>query len=469
MGSLRQPDRAEKMEGLIRYFNLVDWWLFTFTREERNYIEATYKPLGLRVSFAHEEEAGPLTDGLMTSTSQTAAGLLWGLASWFSKGADSDIARRILEKAEELASGEKRALTLSGLKEASAQNGDVLDLHFTYQGVIEINSREARKDPAALSATISACEKQIGIAPLAARALEREYRGQPLPGHKGFQELVSIRESQGNYAEAIRTARQALAQGWAGDWQSWILDLQIGELWARAEDLLGLDDPDAAEAVVRAVKELDESKTGQICKRLGDYFLDRGADEKAFDYLNKAVVADPLIRGVQMKLKKLSRKLGLQPVSNHEARMRALAAREREAKEWWAKRDLANEYVKHGLNDKALRLFNKAIQLRVKAGGACDTIYPHMARMLEKEAKHREALLHYLLARNELLGLGIHEVPKYVAERIDRCLKKLGLVGFDSKKIFELAPQRLKPESISALIDQVIGSTQLSDVEGSCR
>ena len=131
------------MEGQIRYFNLVDWWLSAFTREERNHIEATYKPLGLGVSFRHEKEAGPLTDGLMTSTSQTAAGLLWGLASWFSKEADRDIARRILEKAEELASGEASALTSTGLKEASAQHGGVLDLHFTYQGMIEINSRGA--------------------------------------------------------------------------------------------------------------------------------------------------------------------------------------------------------------------------------------------------------------------------------------------------------------------------------------
>ena len=82
--------------GFIKYFGLTDWWLTTFTVEEREKIVSTFQPLG-----------GPpdsLTAGDVTYSNGTAVGLLSPLAGWFRNAEDRSIAYRIIEKAEELAS-----------------------------------------------------------------------------------------------------------------------------------------------------------------------------------------------------------------------------------------------------------------------------------------------------------------------------------------------------------------------------
>ena len=40
-----------------------------------------------------------------------------------------------------------------------------------------------------------------------------------LPAHHGFQQLAIIREREKDYAEAIRLCREAMAQGWGGEWE----------------------------------------------------------------------------------------------------------------------------------------------------------------------------------------------------------------------------------------------------------
>ncbi len=34
------------VDGLIAYYGLTDWWLTSFTAQERDYIEARYDPMG---------------------------------------------------------------------------------------------------------------------------------------------------------------------------------------------------------------------------------------------------------------------------------------------------------------------------------------------------------------------------------------------------------------------------------------
>lgn len=185
--------RQSKIEGYIGYFGLGDWWLSEFTDAERDYIEEKYQPLG-------DNRPRPLTEGRVVETSQTAGGLLSGLASWFGSPKDRHIARRLLEKAE----------TLPSLA--------VLDRHFVYQGLIETYYKDRDKDPVALDRAIATCEKQIAMAREAALAFKRDGLD-PLPSHLGFKQLAIIREKQGEYSEAIRLSRAALRQGWAGDWE----------------------------------------------------------------------------------------------------------------------------------------------------------------------------------------------------------------------------------------------------------
>jgi len=87
-------DMSKRVNGLIGYYNLEDWWLTAFTDAERQHIEATFNPLGFG--------AGTLTQGDIYKTSQTAHRMLRSLAGWF-RNTDQDaiIAAKIRSKAAE--------------------------------------------------------------------------------------------------------------------------------------------------------------------------------------------------------------------------------------------------------------------------------------------------------------------------------------------------------------------------------
>jgi hypothetical protein len=94
----------------------------------------------------------------------------------------------------------------------------IIDKHFAYQQLIQTNYRDRDSRPGALADAIAACQNQIAIAPQVAEAMRKEYRGQPLPRHVGYDQLVVIRGKQGDYAEAIRLCAEARGRGWRGEW-----------------------------------------------------------------------------------------------------------------------------------------------------------------------------------------------------------------------------------------------------------
>lgn len=191
---------TSKIEGDIGYFGLEEWWLSEFTEEERKHIENTYHPFGL------PPDSKPLTEGEITSTSMTAAGLLNCLAGWFNNPEYRHIARKMLKKAQELNKG------TVGLK-------NVLDEHFTLSEMIPVYYRD-REKTGMLEKTIDACKQQIALAPQAARSFLAEYPNQPLPSHRGYEQLVIVLDKQGSLEEAIQLCEQAKVEGWAGDWDN---------------------------------------------------------------------------------------------------------------------------------------------------------------------------------------------------------------------------------------------------------
>jgi hypothetical protein len=193
-----------RSEGEFGYFGLYDWWISTFSAEEREYIVRCHQPL------TTSPTAATLTTGHILSTTQTPAGFLQCLASWFNKPSDSDIGLRMLQKAEALA----------------FKNGNVLDLHFTYLEFIKINYRMREEDPSFLLATIDACRKQIALAPKAALAFKAEPWLKQLPEHTGFKQLSIILTKQGSYQEALGLCIEAQKQDWAGTWDSRIKRLE---------------------------------------------------------------------------------------------------------------------------------------------------------------------------------------------------------------------------------------------------
>lgn len=185
----------QKIEGQIGYFGLTEWWLSTFSDKEREYIEKAYQPMG------HQPNSRSLTQGKISYTSQTATALLSGLATWFTKGDDATIANKILIKAEETG------------------QSNILDLHFTYQGMIQLYYRMRDAEPTALDKAIEACKKQISLAPKAAKEFRREYPNNPLPAHVGYTQLAIVLEKRKEYVEAIHLCKQAQSQGWNEEWE----------------------------------------------------------------------------------------------------------------------------------------------------------------------------------------------------------------------------------------------------------
>ena len=183
--------------GLIGYYGLTDWWLSTFTEEERRKIQAVRPTLvvGDNEDIIIPERSYPgFTTGWLENR-------LSSLAIEFIGSKEMDIAARLLAKAEE------------------AGGAKLLDRHFVYQQMAQAYYRHRNDDPEALDLAIDACEKQIHLGPEAAKVFLAEDTEDYLPAHHGFQQLAIIREREKDYAEAIRLCREAMAQGWGGEWE----------------------------------------------------------------------------------------------------------------------------------------------------------------------------------------------------------------------------------------------------------
>lgn len=87
--------KKQKVDGLIAYYGLQDWWFFTFSETEREYIDNRYEPMGLSPHC--------LTQGEVVLMSQEITTFLSTLASWFRSSKDESINKRIRQKLVDIA------------------------------------------------------------------------------------------------------------------------------------------------------------------------------------------------------------------------------------------------------------------------------------------------------------------------------------------------------------------------------
>lgn len=183
--------------------DLLTWWHSEFTKEEQDFIVAKYQPMviGSR-DYQSENSVSKL---IRPDGSLGMVGSLAALATWFMSPKENlPLARKILAK---------------GLERGEAEEGPILDRHFTYSRMIEIFYKDRTRDPDALELAIDACKQQIALSRDAAEQFLREYPAQPLPHHTGYHQLAIILEKEKNYSDAILLCQKALAAGWAGDWE----------------------------------------------------------------------------------------------------------------------------------------------------------------------------------------------------------------------------------------------------------
>lgn len=83
-----------RVEGLVAYYGLTDWWLTTFSKNEREYIDNEYQPFGFKKHL--------LTQGKVISISMPASQLLRSLETLFTSKNDASILKKIHDKVIEV-------------------------------------------------------------------------------------------------------------------------------------------------------------------------------------------------------------------------------------------------------------------------------------------------------------------------------------------------------------------------------
>lgn len=206
------------IQGEIGYHRLSDWWLQTFTAQERAHIEQAYQPFQIEPTDRH-----PLTDLAIQDSSEAADQFLVNLASWLALPEDRSLAYRILTK----------ALTLSTPGE------DILQVHQHYQVLIKFYSKQHPLTGAMLEAALQTGEHMVAIAPQVAQTLKRTHPDDPLPYHPGFEQLIQLRAQQGDDRAVTRLCRLAKEQGWQGTWDELVAkyrDSGLMDFFAPAEN-----------------------------------------------------------------------------------------------------------------------------------------------------------------------------------------------------------------------------------------
>ncbi|QKG84515.1 hypothetical protein GXN76_08510 [Kroppenstedtia pulmonis] len=94
-------------------------------------------------------------------------------------------------------------------------------LHLHYKDQAQYFYKKRDQEPDALEQAIRYCKKQVKYSPMARHALQMDpsFKGE-LPQHYGYKQLAIIYDKQGQYSDAIQLCRQALSEGWKGDWET---------------------------------------------------------------------------------------------------------------------------------------------------------------------------------------------------------------------------------------------------------
>ena len=173
--------------------DLLRWWEREFSKTEQDHIlNKVIEPGSLSRKQQVEEILSPGWLGMS------------GRAAFFiSPKSELPLARRILDKALQL---------------GEADHGPTLERHLICHNFIRVFYADRTRDSAARDFAVEWCLKQIELAPQAREAFLREYSGQALPAHTGFHQLAIIREKDKDYDDAIRLSKEAMRQGWNGDW-----------------------------------------------------------------------------------------------------------------------------------------------------------------------------------------------------------------------------------------------------------
>ncbi len=346
--------------------------------------------------------------------------------------------KRFLEEVASNALHEDPDFAILVGKKGLTANGKWIDQHFLYNTVIE--AFVMKKD---YKSAKEYCLDELKHASQIQAELTATFDGKLPPSLPFRDTLIDIVVNvEKNYTEAKSLVETFVREKLLSQEESAkiLQEIKTAEIKDRINKLFEEENFDEGIlAIDDEIKELDNIHISDIYKMMGNLLLDKNKEKEAFEYFRKAQTANPLISGVENKIKRLSKKLGIELDQSEiiQKRINILQEKEKSANNWWSKRNLANEYVKIKQFDKAWSLYNESLLLAAKEGISGEGIYRYMAKMLEKEKKYKNALFYYLITYMELLKYDI-EPPKYITQGIDRCLKKLDIKNITRADLYDL-------------------------------
>jgi len=183
-----------KIEGQLGYYGLGDWWTDSLSEDERQKILAGFAPMGL--------DSSSLIKGKVASTKQSAVFFLFTLAEWFYQKENRPIAFKIYQKGLELIDPDKNPQ----------------DTHSFFESMITMYYKN-RDEPAGLDKAIEICQLHINASQRLAAAFKTQ-GVDPLPNHKGYEQLAIIYDKSKQYQKVIDLCNEAHNVGWYGTWDA---------------------------------------------------------------------------------------------------------------------------------------------------------------------------------------------------------------------------------------------------------
>lgn len=176
--------------GYIAFYNLNDWFYSEFSKEEIDFMEQKYAPLGSSSTLI----TGTVTNGVFVSF------FLANLLGWFYSKERTDLCLKIAIKAEELFSAGKQSYT---------------DIHFYYQCLIQFYYK-LRSNKNYFEKAVSYCNKQIEISAFVSKEMKNDFPD--LPRHVGYEQLAIIEKKNKNWQKVIDICEKAQKEKWNGTW-----------------------------------------------------------------------------------------------------------------------------------------------------------------------------------------------------------------------------------------------------------
>lgn len=174
--------KKNKVNGLVKYFNLEDFWLNTLNEYQRNEVKERYsKGLGTDVASIDKEE--------ITYTSMKREAFLMLMAEGISN----------IEK--------KEFLIKWAIKEAEETN-DIIDLHYIYMGAWKEYKQMVKQDESFYKPLIEVLKKDCEIHDEFNKQYYKENK--IIPTYPSFKELALAYERTGKIEEAIEISKLAL-------------------------------------------------------------------------------------------------------------------------------------------------------------------------------------------------------------------------------------------------------------------